>query len=586
MQCLVDERHDHPQKVFNKTEKLLLKRAVEIDMKPSASVQKSTCFRIIPTTFQHTNGLTEGAAPTKAAKGATKAAPKGKSKPAAKGPSTTTTKAAKGKAKATTTTTTTTKTTATKRGRKKEEEESDDEEEKPPAKKPRGAPKAAAKPKRKVVINEAPKEKLDVYVFGEGSSGELGLGTEGPPAITDVKRPRLNPLLSAEDVGVVQLAAGGMHAVALTHDNQILTWGVNDQGTLGRVTAGETDDSGLNPLEANPAAASMENVPNGTVFTQVAAGDSVTMALTDEGHVYGCGTFRVCRHLFPITLRSADNSTQGNEGILGFSSSSKIQTTLIRVPGLTKITSIVCGDNHVLALDEKGNVSAWGSGQQNQLGRRVVERTRMNGLVPRQFGLPKNKVTYINCGAYHSFAIDKSGKVWSWGLNNYGETGHDDNAGEDDAVILKPAVVDSLTDKEVIALTGGAHHSIAVTADGRCLVWGRLDGYQSGLDIKTLPEEDVIRDEANNPRILMNPTEVPGMGKTIHAAAGTDTSVIVTEEGKAWSWGFSANYQTGQGTDEDVEQATWIDNTAVRGKKLIWSGCGGQFSMLASVAAE
>ena len=193
-----------------------------------------------------------------------------------------------------TSTSTTTSTSATKRkSRKGRDEEEEEDEEKPPAKKSRAAPKADPKPKPKVTINKAPIEKLDVFVFGEGSSGELGLGTEGPPAITDVKRPRLNRLLSAEDVGVVQLAAGGMHAVALTHDNKILTWGVNDQGTLGRVTAGETDDSGLNPLEATPAAVSMENVPEGTVFTQVAAGDSVTMVLTDEGHVYGCGTFRV-----------------------------------------------------------------------------------------------------------------------------------------------------------------------------------------------------------------------------------------------------------------------------------------------------
>ena len=466
------------------------------------------------------------------------------------------------------------------------DEEEEEDEEKPPVKKSRVAPKADPKPKPKVTINQAPKERLDVFVFGEGSSGELGLGTEGPPAITDVKRPRLNRLLSAKDVGVVQLAAGGMHAVALTHDNKILTWGVNDQGTLGRVTTGETDDSGLNPLEATPAAASMENVPEGTVFTQVAAGDSVTMALTDEGHVYGCGTFRVSStSLTPNLLpHPTNNHPQSNEGILGFSSDIQIQRTLVRIPGLTKITSVVCGDNHVLALDTKGNVSAWGSGQQNQLGRRVVERTRMNGLIPRQFGLPRNKIRYINCGAYHSFAIDAAGRVWSWGLNNFGETGHEDDAGENEAVILKPAVIASLKGKDVVALAGGAHHSLAVTADGQCLVWGRIDGCQSGLDIADLPDDDIIRDETGTPRILMVPTPIPGLGKVVHAAAGTDTSVVVTDEGKAWSWGFSANYQTGQGTTEDVELATMIDNTAVREKKLVWSGCGGQFSMLASVA--
>ena len=98
-----------------------------------------------------------------------------------------------------------------------------------------------------------------------------------------------------------------MHVAALTHDGKILTWGVNDQGALGRDTThdgnmrdiddDESDigeDSGINPRESTPTEIDMTGVPAGTVFTQVAAGDSVTFAVTDDGLVYGCGTFRVC----------------------------------------------------------------------------------------------------------------------------------------------------------------------------------------------------------------------------------------------------------------------------------------------------
>lgn len=174
------------------------------------------------------------------------------------------------------------------------------------------APAVAARPIKKarvtpkVVINKAPTTKLNVYVFGEGSSGELGLGTA--KNAVDVKRPRLNPYLSADTVGVVQIAVGGMHCAALTHDNKILTWGVNDQGALGRDTnwegglkdvdddksdASDESDSGLNPKESIPTAILSGAFPEGTVFVEVAAGDSTTFALTDEGKVYGCGTFRV-----------------------------------------------------------------------------------------------------------------------------------------------------------------------------------------------------------------------------------------------------------------------------------------------------
>lgn len=175
--------------------------------------------------------------------------------------------------------------------------------------KPKATPKPRL-PKLKVIVNQPHyTKKVNVYVFGEGSNGELGLGS-AKNAI-DVKRPRLNPNLLADKVGIVKIATGGMHCVALSHDNQIYTWGVNDQGALGRDTtwddakmkdaddngsdsdSDDDDDSGMNPREATPTAIPQEEFPAGTTFVDVAAGDSISFALTDDGLVYGWGTFRV-----------------------------------------------------------------------------------------------------------------------------------------------------------------------------------------------------------------------------------------------------------------------------------------------------
>ena len=169
----------------------------------------------------------------------------------------------------------------------------------------RGRPAKGSK--AKIILNQRATDALNVYVFGSGDSGVLGLG---PRCSTDdVVRPRLNPNLAASSVGVVQMATGGMHCVALTNDNKILTWGVNDHGALGRDTQwsggwkeidgkggdGESDESEpeLNPKESTPTAVDDACFPDGTVFTQVAAGDNVTLALTEEGLVYGWGTFKV-----------------------------------------------------------------------------------------------------------------------------------------------------------------------------------------------------------------------------------------------------------------------------------------------------
>ena len=210
-----------------------------------------------------------------------------------------------------------------KRKRTEEAEDVEDQVEapapkkaKPAAVKKEAAPRKIAVPKKVwpkigVKINEAPTAPLDVYVFGEGSSGELGLGSkrgaDGKKPI-DVKRPRLNPNLSAKDIGVVQIACGGMHVVALTKDNKILTWGVNDQGALGRDTnwdgglrdadaddsdEDDEDDTGVNPKESTPAEIDTSGIAPDTKFVQVVASDSASFALTEDGRVYGWGTFRV-----------------------------------------------------------------------------------------------------------------------------------------------------------------------------------------------------------------------------------------------------------------------------------------------------
>lgn len=200
-------------------------------------------------------------------------------------------------------------TAAAKKRAREEEDEEEEARRTSPVKKVR-VTKAPKVPKPKNIINHAATRKLDVFVCGEGSSGELGLGNSRKAI--DVKRPRLNHNLSASKVGVVHIAVGGMHAAALTHDGLIYTWGVNDQGALGRDTkweknANDNDEIDvdqdetvdLNPTECTPMPIPTEHFPPGTVFTQLACGDSTTFALTDNGEVWGWGTFRVSLSSFP-----------------------------------------------------------------------------------------------------------------------------------------------------------------------------------------------------------------------------------------------------------------------------------------------
>lgn len=433
---------------------------------------------------------------------------------------------------------------------------------------------------QKSVKNVVPTERLAVYVFGEGSAGELGLGSRNA---TDVTVPRLNSKLN----DVVSVATGGMHAAALTSDNRVLTWGVNDQAALGRDTtwdgglrdadAGSDSESeaDLNPLEATPTAIPDGALPAAFKVVQIAAGDSTTFVLGQDGSVYGWGTFRDGNGVYGFTL----DPTTGER--------IKIQKQPYRIPELRNIVSLSVGTDFALALDASGSVFAWGPGQEHQLGRRVIERHRSRALLPSRVAIPKSrKVVSIHAGSDHAFAIDSEGVTWAWGLNNFAQTGIPDSAGTDGASIIAPRKVTALADKNMKMISGGRHHSLGVTEDRQCLVWGRLDGDQLGLDVSKLPLNDdtkVLLDERQKPRALLQPTPLP-IGNCTYVAAGTDHSIAITSEGRAYSWGFNINYQCGQGTSDDIAIAKLMNAKSIRETKLTWAGCGGQFSMLAAVA--
>jgi regulator of chromosome condensation len=216
------------------------------------------------------------------------------------------------------------------------------------------------------------------------------------------------------------------------------------------------------------------------------------------------------------------SSFQGNDGLLGFSVAEavdgarldddykKFRRTPVLIPELKKIKYIAAGGNHVQALDHKGSVFVWGSGEQCQLGRRIVERSKAQALTPRQFGLPKNKIKYISCGSYHGFAVDTRGQVWAWGHNNYCQTGVVGERGEVEQFVERPTIVKSLEPYRIKEIQGGNHHSIACTEDGEVLVWGRCDDGQAGISLETLSKASIIFDDREQARILKTPSVVPG----------------------------------------------------------------------------
>lgn len=410
---------------------------------------------------------------------------------------------------------------------------------------------------------------------------ELGLG---PDAKTkEVKRPRLNPFLTKENIGadgIVDFAVGGMHVLALDSNNKLWSWGTNDSKVLGRDTSkvkenlksmdtdSDDEDGDLNEAESTPA--QVENLPKiDASIVQVAATDNLSTLLYSNGDVYAWGTFRC------------------NEGMLGFSKTSRTQETPYKLKGLKNIVQLAAGKDHMLALDSKGIVYAWGNGQQYQLGRRILERHRLSALEPHQFGL--YDIKYIASGDFHCFAIDKDDNVYAWGLNQFGQCGITDENGEleDGSLIVKPTIIPKLSGLKIVEIAGGEHHTLALSSDGNVYSWGRYDMKEIGIAADNLPPS-TFKDQHGKPRSVPEPTLIKfakeGDLKMKAIGAGSHHSFAVTNDGMVYAWGFGDTYAPGLGPiDDDVEVPTRIVNTATKEMDIQLIGAGGQFSVSGGV---
>lgn len=249
-----------------------------------------------------------------------------------------------------------------------------------------------------------------------------------------------------------------------------------------------------------------------------------------------------------------------------------IQHRPVKISGQLKdIKKIVCGDNHVLALDTKGELYVWGFGDFGQLGYRWSTRVpSYRCLTPSRFRLRRHKFVNIGSGSFHSFGIQEDGVVWGWGSNLYGEAGQEtgriDDIGDGFSTPAVPRIISAFNvgDDNVTDITGGEHHSIARTRMGDCLVWGLGQNGQLAFKMSRIDPDrnpviiDPIDDE---PTGLAAPCAVNRfLGKNSPdvgiVASGRFHSMAITEDGRLFRWGNNAGWQCGveKRPDDPVEE--------------------------------
>lgn len=364
-----------------------------------------------------------------------------------------------------------------------------------------------------------------VLSFGDNGNpfGNLGDGTteyrDTPGPVVDIS-------------GIVQIAAGSWHGLALDATGNVWSWGLDSSGQLGR---------GRFLSSAVPAV-----VVGLKAVVQVSAGYSHSLALDGEGTVWawgsngyaelGDGSYRDSGT--PVRLTTISDvqavaagpyyslALKRDGAVWGWGSTFPSPSDNPSVPSfaLNNALAIAAGDGHSLALDRDGTVWAWGGNKQGQLG----DGTTIDRLQPVKVqGL--SGVIAIAATATNSYALKSDGTVMGWGENSRGQIGDGSTTTR-----LTPALIRGLD--HVVEFHAGSSHALARRTDGS--IWGWHWGYELAGELGTDP-------------VISVSTPVPlAVGVTAIAAmaVGDATSALVRQDGSVYMGGKNAAGQLGDGT--------------------------------------
>ncbi|GIQ62468.1 hypothetical protein PACILC2_10360 [Paenibacillus cisolokensis] len=290
-----------------------------------------------------------------------------------------------------------------------------------------------------------------------------------------------HPALSDRSGGILQIAGGRNHSLALTADGKVLAWGENKI------------DKTMVPIEVPDEAQSN--------IVSVSAGDNHSLALTVSGEVIAWGGAEGTD--VPEEAKSDIVAIAAGPGAfhsLALTSSGEViawgrnDYGQANVPDTAKsgVIAIAAGYWHSLALKEDGDVIAWGDKSRGKLN--VPEEVQGNAVA-------------ISAGVHHSLALTESGKVFAWGRNEFGESDVPEEAKSD-----------------VVAIAAGYAHSLALKSDGSVIAWGISDNTESDDHGQT-----VVPDAAKSGVIAI--------------AAGFYHSLALKEDGTIVAWGDNRSGQ-------------------------------------------
>jgi alpha-tubulin suppressor-like RCC1 family protein len=240
-------------------------------------------------------------------------------------------------------------------------------------------------------------------------------------------------LKQVKNLNVELVSCGYEHVALLTIDGKVLTWGYGASGCLGH----DNKKSYSCPTAINSIFSKN--------FKYLECGAYHSAAVSDVGELFTWG-------------RSDVGQLGLGEEKMVFDIIGKVALRPFRVKWLKDVVSVACGEAHTLALDQTGEVFAFGWNEDGQLGHYGEGSQKVLGL--------KN-VVKIAAGALFSAALTERKEVWVWGNGELGQLGSGSSCVASD----RPMKVSGVS--EILDITCGENSVLTLSKSSKIHSWGQ-----------------------------------------------------------------------------------------------------------------
>lgn len=233
---------------------------------------------------------------------------------------------------------------------------------------------------------------------------------------------------------------------------------------------------------------------------------------------------------------------------------------IINVAANVANPQIATGNGFTIILKSDGTVWGVGNNTNGSLGNGSTQNSKMPVQVKIDEDTTLTNIIKVAAGTDHCLALTADGKVYSWGLNEYGQLGHNNTKNSNFAkLVLGETGGDYL--KNIVDIEEGAWGSIALDKNGNAYVWGKGTNGEIG-------------NSAVENKYL--PTKTP-VEKVISVSIGDGQVAVLTSEAVVWGWGLGTNGELGINSPGNT---SYPMKTALEVSQI---SCGGHFTAIQKI---